>query len=264
MLMQGKKGLIVGVANDHSIAWGIASALHKNGAQIALTYQGEAFKKRVTPLAESIGAHIAGDYDVEKPETCDAVFHNLQSLWSEIDFVVHSVAYSDKNELSGKFMNTTKENFLRTMHISAYSLTDMVRRAYPLMKKGGSVLTLTYLGAERVVPNYNVMGVAKSALEASVRYLANDLGEDNIRINALSAGPMRTLAGSAVGSARSVYSFNQTHAPLRRNLTQDDIGNAALFLLSDMSSGVTGETLYADAGYHVIGVPNMNREEKLA
>jgi enoyl-[acyl-carrier protein] reductase I len=261
MLFQGKKGLIVGVANEKSIAWGIAKSLHAQGAQIALTYQGEAFEKRVRPLATEINAHIVGDCDVEKNETLDTVFNNVNTVFPEgIDFFVHAVAYSDKSELKGYFMNTTRENFLRTMNISCYSLIEMTKRVVPLMKNNnGSILTLSYLGAERVVPNYNVMGVAKSALESSVRYLAHDLGDKNIRVNAVSAGPMRTLAGSAIGSARAMYAFNAQQAPLRRNLTLEDVGNASMFLLSDLASGITGEIMYVDAGYNTLGVPHFNQ-----
>jgi enoyl-[acyl-carrier protein] reductase I len=261
MLFQGKKGLIVGVANEKSIAWGIAKSLHAQGAQIALTYQGDAFEKRVRPLAQEINAHIVGDCDVEKNETLDTIFNNLQTVFPEgIDFLVHAVAYSDKSELKGYFMNTTRENFLRTMNISCYSLIEMTRRVVPLMKNdSGSILTLSYLGAERVVPNYNVMGIAKSALESSVRYLAHDLGDKNIRVNAVSAGPMRTLAGSAIGSARAMYAFNAQQAPLRRNLTLEDVGNASMFLLSDLASGITGEIMYVDAGYNTLGVPHFNQ-----
>jgi enoyl-[acyl-carrier protein] reductase I len=260
MLFQGKKGLIVGVANEKSIAWGIAKSLHAQGAEIALTFQGEAFEKRVRPLAHEINAHIVGDCDVEKNETLDTIFANLETVFPDgIDFFVHAVAYSDKSELKGYFMNTTRENFLRTMNISCYSLVEMTRRVVPLMKNNsGSILTLSYLGAERVVPNYNVMGIAKSALESSVRYLAHDLGDKNIRVNAVSAGPMRTLAGSAIGSARAMYAFNAQQAPLRRNLTLEDVGNASMFLLSDLASGITGEIMYVDAGYNTLGVPHFN------
>jgi len=259
MLFKGKKGLIVGVANDKSIAWGIAKSLHSQGAEIALTFQGEAFEKRVRPLAQEINAHIVGDCDVEKDETLDIVFDNLKNVYPDgIDFFVHAVAFSDKSELKGYFMDTTKENFLRTMNISCYSLIEMTRRIVPMMhNKNGSILTLSYLGAERVVPNYNVMGVAKSALESSVRYLAHDLGEQNIRVNAVSAGPMRTLAGSAIGSARAMYAFNAQQAPLKRNLTLEDVGNASMFLLSDMATGITGEIMYVDAGYNTLGVPKF-------
>ncbi len=261
MLFQGKKGLVVGVANEKSIAWGIAKSLYAQGASIALTYQGEAFEKRVRPLATEINAHIVGDCDVEKNETLDTVFNNVNAVFPDgIDFFVHAVAYSDKSELKGYFMNTTRDNFLRTMNISCYSLIEMTRRVVPLMKNNnGSILTLSYLGAERVVPNYNVMGVAKSALESSVRYLAHDLGEKNIRVNAVSAGPMRTLAGSAIGSARAMYAFNAQQAPLRRNLTLQDVGNASMFLLSDLASGITGEIMYVDAGYNTLGVPQFNQ-----
>lgn len=263
MILKGKKALIIGVANDRSIAWGIAKSLHEQGAEIALTYQGDAFEKRVRPLAETINGHIVGDCDVTDPAKLDAVFEKTSEVFDgEFDYLVHSVAYSDKSELKGKFLDTSRENFLNSMDISCYSLVDTTRRAIPMMKNGGSVITLSYLGAERVVPNYNVMGVAKAALEASVRYLANDLGRDNIRVNAISAGPMRTLAGSVIGSARAMYGFNAMHAPLGRSMTLEDIGGAGLFLLSDLSSGMTGETLYVDAGYHNIGVPDLSRDKK--
>lgn len=262
-MLKGKKALIMGVANDHSIAWGIAEALNKQGVSLAFTYQGDAFAKRVRPLAESVGGHIVGDCDVTNVDSLDKVFAKTSEIFEgEIDYFVHSVAYSDKSELKGKFLDTTKQNFLNTMDISCYSLVETVRRCVPLMSKGGSIITLSYLGAERIVPNYNVMGVAKAALEASVRYLANDLGRDGVRVNAISAGPMRTLAGSAIGSARAMYSFNATYSPLGRNMTLEDIGGAGVFLLSDLSSGVTGETLYVDAGYHNIGVPDLTRETK--
>ena len=256
MILKGKKGLILGVANDHSIAWGIAQSLHHAGAELAFTYQGAAFEKRVRPLAESISGHIVGDCDVTNSESLDTVFERTANIFdSEIDFLVHSVAYSDKSELKGKYLDTTRSNFLNTMDISCYSLVDTARRSVAMMKNGGSIITLSYLGAERVVPNYNVMGVAKAALEASVRYLANDLGRDNIRVNAISAGPMRTL-----GSARAMYNFNAAYSPLGRNMTLEDIGGAGLFLLSDLSSGITGETLYVDAGFHNMGVPDLTLE----
>ncbi|MFT6072795.1 MAG: enoyl-[acyl-carrier protein] reductase I [Alphaproteobacteria bacterium] len=260
MLFQGKKGLIVGVANDKSIAWGIAKALHAQGAEIALTYQGDAFEKRVRPLAQEINAHIVGNCDAEQTDTIEAVFKNVADIFPDgIDFFVHAIAFSDKSELKGYFMDTTKENFLRTMNISCYSLVEMTRYVVPMMKdRNGSILTLSYLGAERVVPNYNVMGVAKSALESSVRYLAHDLGDRNIRVNAVSAGPMRTLAGSAIGSARAMYAFNAQQAPLKRNLTLEEVGNASMFLLSDLASGITGEIMYVDAGYNTLGVPRFN------
>ena len=258
--MHGKRGLVMGVANDHSIAWGIASMLAKHGAEMAFTYQGDAFGKRVQPLAESIGSTLVLPSDVSNPDSLDTVFDTLKSEWGQLDFLVHAIAYSKKEELKGRYSATTRDNFLHTMDISCYSLTDLSRRAIPLMTNGGSILTLTYLGAERVLPNYNVMGVAKAALEASVRYLAADLGNDNIRVNAVSPGPMRTLAGSAVGSARKVFKFNAENAPLKRTATLDEVGGAALYLLSDLGSGTTGETIYVDGGYHAMG---MVAEENL-
>ncbi len=257
-LMAGKRGLVIGVANDHSIAWGIARMLARHGAAMAFTYQDEALRKRVEPLAKSTGADLIMPCDVEDAATLDDAFATLTDNWGSLDFVVHAVAYSDKNELRGRYVDTTRGNFARTMRISCYSFTDIARRAAPLMAGGGSLVTLTYLGAERVMPSYNVMGVAKAALEASVRYLANDLGPRAIRVNALSAGPMRTLAGSAIGDARYVYHYNRDHAPLRRNVLLDEVGGAALYLLSDLSRGVTGEVMHVDAGFHVVGIPNPN------
>lgn len=257
-LMAGKRGLVIGVANDHSIAWGIARMLAQHGAAMAFTYQDDALRKRVEPLARSTGADLIMPCDVEDAATLDDAFATLADNWGSLDFVVHAVAYSDKNELRGRYVDTTRQNFARTMRISCYSFTDIARRAVPLMTNGGSLVTLTYLGSERVMPSYNVMGVAKAALEASVRYLANDLGPRAIRVNALSAGPMRTLAGSAIGDARYVYHYNRDHAPLRRNVQLDEVGSAALYLLSDLSRGVTGEVMYVDAGFHVIGIPNPN------
>ncbi len=259
-LMQGKRGLVMGVANDHSIAWGIARTLASQGAHMAFTYQGDSFGKRVKPLAESVGSSLVLPADVQDAGSLDAVFSTLDSEWGGLDFLVHAIAYSDKNELKGRYVDTTRGNFLNTMDISCFSLTDLAQRARPLMKDGGSIITLTYLGAERVLPNYNVMGVAKAALEASVRYLAADLGPDGIRVNAVSPGPMRTLAGSAVGSARKVYNFNARNAPLRRTAALDEVGGAALYLLSDMGGGTTGEVIYVDGGYHAMG---MVAEENL-
>ena len=254
-LMAGKKGLVMGVANNHSIAWGIAQALHGQGAGLAFTYQGEAFQRRVEPLAQSVGSEIVMPCDVEDDASIDAVFEQLGAAWGTIDFLVHAVAYSDKEELKGRYLDTTAENFSRTLRISCYSFTALARRAEALMPNGGSLLTLTYLGAERVMPNYNVMGVAKAALETSVRYLANDLGPNGIRVNAISAGPMRTLAGSAIADARYVYKFNQTAAPLRRNVALEEVGGAGLYLLSPLSGGVTGEVHHVDCGFHAIGMP---------
>ena len=255
-LMAGRRGLIMGVANNHSIAWGIAQALHAQGAQLAFTYQGDAFRRRVEPLAQSIGADLVVPCDVEDEAAMADGFARLAGDWGGLDFVVHAIAYSDKDQLKGRYVDTTRENFLRTMQISCFSFTSIAQRAAMLMPNGGSLLTLSYLGAERVMPNYNVMGVAKAALEASVRYLANDLGPQAIRVNALSAGPMRTLAGSAIANARYVYKFNQVNAPLRRSVTLEDIGGAALYLLSPLSAGVTGEVHHVDAGFHAVGMPS--------
>jgi enoyl-[acyl-carrier protein] reductase I len=261
-MMRGKRGLILGVANDHSIAWGIAKATAAQGADLAFTYQAESFAKRVTPLAESVGGRIVLPCDVEDDASIDAVFGALEEAWGGLDFVVHSIAYSDKEELTGLFLDTTRRNFARTLDISCYSFTGIARRAAPLMTRGGSLLTLTYSGSERVMPNYNVMGVAKAALEASVRYLAVDLGARGIRVNALSAGPMRTLAGSAVGGAREVYRWNAEYSPLRRNVQLDDVGGAGLYLLSDLAAGVTGEVMHVDSGYNAVGVPDLLRHRE--
>jgi enoyl-[acyl-carrier protein] reductase I len=255
-LMKGKRGLIMGVANSHSIAWGIAQAVAAQGAELAFTYQGEALGKRVKPLAESLGSSIILPCDVEDIATVDAVFDSLRDQWGSIDFAVHAIGFSDKNELKGLYVDaTSRENFQRTMVISCFSFTELAQRAAKLMPNGGSLLTLTYGGATRVMPNYNVMGVAKAALEASVRYLAADLGPQNIRVNAISAGPIRTLAGAGIAEARSMYNFQQQHSPLRRSLTIEDIGGAGLYFLSSLSSGVTGEIHFADAGYNIISMP---------
>lgn len=253
-LMAGKKGLVMGVANDRSIAWGIAQAASAQGAQLAFTYQGEALEKRVRPLADSVGASLVLPCDVTDNASMDAVFAAVEREWGRLDFLVHAIAYSDKEELKGKYVDTSAENFSRTMMISAYSFTALCRRAAPLMTAGGSLITLTYYGAERVMPHYNVMGVAKAALEASVRYLAMDLGDQNIRVNALSAGPIKTLAASGIGDFRYILKWNQYNSPLRRNVTLDDIAGAGLYLLSDLSSGVTGEVHHVDCGYHVVGM----------
>ena len=245
----------MGVANDHSIAWGIAKMLHGHGAELAFTYQGEAFAKRVLPLAQSLGSKLVLPCDVEDDAGIAGTFDQLRKSWSQIDFVVHAIAYSDKEELKGRYLDTTRENFRQSLDISCYSFTAVAQKALPLMTKGGALLTLSYSGAERVMPNYNVMGVAKAALEASVRYLAADLGPNNVRVNAISAGPMRTLAGSAIGSARYVYKFTRDHSPLRKNIQLEEVGGAALYLLSDLSAGVTGEVHHVDAGYNVIGMP---------
>lgn len=258
-LMAGSRGLILGIANDHSIAWGIAEALAAHGAELAITYQGETFAKRVIPLAESLGAGIVADCDVEDNASLDAVFERIGSAWGGLDFVVHSIAYSDKSELSGRYVDTTRENFARTMMISCFSFTSVARRAAALMANGGGMLTLSYSGAERVMPQYNVMGVAKAALEASVRSLAVDLGDKAIRVNAISAGPMRTLAGSAIGAARQILRWNQDHAPLQRNVALGDIGGAALYLLSGLSGGVTGEVHHVDSGYNIVSVPGLTQ-----
>ncbi len=253
-MMDGKKGLIMGVANDHSIAWGIAKALHAQGAEMAFTYQGDAFKKRVAPLIETLGADTLLECDVSNEEDIDSVFEALSQKWGQLDFIVHSLAYSDKNELTGRYVDTSLDNFVNSMTISCYSFTSVMRRAVPLMKEGGSAITLSYYGAEKVMPNYNVMGVAKAALEASVRYLAADLGPDGIRVNSLSAGPMRTLAGSAIGAARKTFKYNAITAPLRRPVGLDELGQTGLYLLSDMSSAVTGENHHVDCGFNVIGM----------
>src|SRR5215510_9298612 len=254
-LMAGKRGLIMGVANDHSIAWGIARMLAGSGAELAFTFQGDAQAKRVRPLAESVGSKLVLPCDVENDAELATVFDTLAEAWGSLDFLVHSLAYSDRNELKGRYVDTSRQNFVSTLSISCYSFTDVARRAARLMKSGGSLVTLTYGGATRVMPNYNVMGVAKAALEASVRYLAADLGKDKIRVNAISAGPMRTLAGSVVGDARLVFKWNKAHSPLKTNVELDHVGGAALYLLSELSGGVTGEVHFVDAGYHVIGMP---------
>ena len=258
-LMDGKRGLIMGVANDHSIAWGIARTLHAHGAELAFTYQGEAFGKRVRPLAESVGSVATLPCDVDSAEDLDTVVETLSAAWGRIDFVVHAIAYSDKEELKGRYLDTSRSNFAKTLAISCYSFTAVAQRVAPLMTDGGSLITLSYLGAQRVTPNYNVMGVAKAALEASVRYLSADLGPDGIRVNAISAGPMRTLAGSAIADARFVFGWSKQHAPLKRSVLLDEVGSAGLYLLSDLSIGVTGEVHYVDAGYNVIGIPSPAR-----
>lgn len=253
-LMKGKRGLIMGVANDRSIAWGIAKTMAAEGAELAFSYQGEAFGRRLAPLAEGIGSTMLLDVDVTDEASMDACFERIGEEWGELDFVVHAIAFSDKAELTGRFADTTRKNFLNSLDISCYSLVDVARRAQPLMKNGGSIVTMTFLGAQRVMPNYNVMGVAKAALEASVRYLANDLGPDGVRVNAISPGPMRTLAGSAIGGARKVYKETEANAPLRRNASLENVGGAALYLLSEMGGGTTGEVLFVDGGYHATGM----------
>ena len=253
-LMAGKQGLIMGVANDRSLAWGIAKAVHAQGARLAFTYQGEALGRRVRPLAGSLDSDFVVEADVTAEASLDALFLEIGERWRRLDFVVHAIAFSDKNELTGKYLDTTRANFLRTLDISCFSFTDICRRAALLMTSGGSLLTLTYAGAERVMPHYNVMGVAKAALEASVKYLAVDLGGDNIRVNAISAGPIKTLAASGIGDFRYILKWNQLNSPLKRNTTIEDVGGAAVYLLSDLSGGVTGEVHHVDSGYHVVGM----------
>ena len=256
-LMQGRRGLIMGVANDHSIAWGIAKTVAANGAELAFTYHGEALGRRVRPLAESLGSKLVLPCDVEDLSSVDGAFAALKDTWGGLDFVVHAIAFSDRNELKGRYADTTRENFSRTMLISCFSFTEIAKRAAELMpEQGGALLTLTYGGSLRVMPNYNVMGVAKAALEASVRYLAADFGPRAIRVNAISAGPIRTLAGSGIADARAMFAFQQRHAPLRRNVTIDEVGGAALYLLSNLSSGVTGDIHYVDSGYNIISMPS--------
>lgn len=254
-LMAGKRGLIMGLANDKSLAWGISKALHAQGAELAFSYQGDALAKRVRPLAEELGSDFLIDCDVSDMEKLDAAFEEVRAKWGKLDFVVHAIGFSDKNELRGKYVDTSLDNFLMTMNISAYSLVAVARRAAEMMPNGGSILTLTYYGAEKVIPHYNVMGVAKAALEASVRYLAADLGPDNIRVNAISAGPMRTLAGAVIGSARTTFKYNVMTAPLRRSVELEELGGSALYLLSDLSSAVTGEVHYVDCGFNAVGMP---------
>jgi enoyl-[acyl-carrier protein] reductase I len=255
-LMKGKRGLIMGVANDHSIAWGIAKAVAAQGAELAFTYQGEALGKRVRPLAEQLGVPLVLPCDVEDIASVDQVFATLREKWGQLDFLVHAIAFSDKNELKGRYADTTRENFSRTMLISCFSFTEIARRAAELMPaSGGAMITLTFGGSSRVMPNYNVMGVAKAALEASVRYLAADFGSRGIRVNAISAGPIRTLAGSGIGDARAMFAFQQKHSPLGRGVTLNELGGSALYLLSELSGGVTGEIHYVDSGYNIISMP---------
>jgi enoyl-[acyl-carrier protein] reductase I len=254
-LMDGKRGLIMGVANDHSIAWGIAKALAAHGATLAFTYQGEALGKRVKPLATSVGADLVLPCDVENIDSVDTVFAEIDKQWGGLDFLVHAVGFSDKSELKGRYADTTRSNFIRTMVISCFSFTEVAKRAAGLMGPGGAMITLTYNGGQRTMPNYNVMGVAKAALESSVRYLAVDFGKDNIRVNAISAGPIRTLAGAGINDARFMFSFQQQHSPLGRGVTLDELGGAALYLLSDLSGGVTGEIHFVDCGYNIIAMP---------
>ncbi len=253
-LMQGKRGLVMGVANDKSIAWAIASACHAQGAELAFTFQGDALKKRVVPLAESVGSDLVLPCDVTDAASMDAVFAEIGARWGRLDFLIHAIAYADKAELKGRYIETSLENFRTSLEISCYSFTAVAHRAEPLMAEGGSLLTLTYYGAEKVMPHYNVMGVAKAALEASVRYLAADLGPKGIRVNALSAGPIKTLAASGIGDFRYILKWNEYNAPLRRNVSRDDVGKAGFYLLSDLASGVTGECHHVDCGYHVVGM----------
>jgi enoyl-[acyl-carrier protein] reductase I len=255
-LMQGKRGLIMGVANDHSIAWGIAKTLSAQGAELAFTYQGEALGKRVKPLAQSLGAELVLPCDVEDIASVDGLFATLKEKWGKLDFVVHAIGFSDKNELKGRYADTTRANFSRTMVISCFSFTEVAKRAAEMMPDGGSIITLTFGGSTRMLPNYNVMGVAKAALEASTRYLAADFGRQGIRVNAISAGPVRTLAGSGIGDARAMFGFMQKHSPLGRGVTLDELGGSALYLLSDLSGGVTGEVHFVDSGYNIIAMPH--------
>ena len=266
-IMKGKRGIVMGVANDRSIAWGIAEAVAKQGAEIAFTYQGDALEKRVRPLAETVGSNIIIPCDVSRDDAIDETFNLLKEKWDTIDFVVHAIAYSDKEELKGEYVDTTRENFYKTMDISVYSFTAVAQRAAKMMPNGGSMITLTYYGAEKVMPHYNVMGVAKAALESSVRYLAADLGNDKIRVNSVSAGPIKTLAASGIGDFRYILKWNQYNSPLRRNVTLNDVGGCGVYLLSDLSAGVTGETHHVDCGYHVVGMkaidaPDMSPEKK--
>ncbi|MBN9589330.1 MAG: enoyl-[acyl-carrier-protein] reductase [Alphaproteobacteria bacterium 64-11] len=266
-LMKGKRGLVMGVANQHSIAWGIAQALHGAGAELAFSYQGDLFRKRVVPLVESLNPAATVDCDVSDPVSIDAAFAELGKVWDRMDFLVHAIAFSDKEQLKGRYLDTSPENFRMTMDISCYSFTAVAQRAEKLMHQGGSMVTLTYYGAERVMPHYNVMGVAKAALEASVRYMAEDLGKKNIRVNSISAGPIKTLAFAGIADSRYILKWNEYNSPLRRSVTQGEVGNSALFLLSDLGSAVTGENLHVDAGYHIVGMkaedaPDINVVQK--
>jgi enoyl-[acyl-carrier protein] reductase I len=263
-LMAGKKGLVMGVANHRSIAWGIAKACHEHGAKLAFTFQGEALEKRVRPLAQSIGSDMILACDVTDKTSIDSTFAAIEKQWGGLDFLVHAIAFSNKDELKGRYLDTTPENFQLTMNVSCYSFTAVAQRAVPLMKEGGSLLTLTYYGAERVMPHYNVMGVAKAALEASVRYLAADLGDLNIRVNAISAGPIKTLAASGIGDFNYILKWNELNAPLKRNVSTEEVGNAGLYLLSNLSTGVTGEVMHVDAGYHVVGMIKTSSAKQLS
>jgi len=262
-LMSGKRGLVMGVANDHSIAWGIAKRLAEQGATLAFTYQGDAFGRRVKPLAEKLGSSLVLPCDVEDSASVDAVFEALGAEWGSLDFIVHAIGFSDKNELKGLYAETSRENFIRTMVISCYSFTECARKAAPLMLNGGSMVTLTYAGSTRIMPNYNVMGVAKAGLEASVRYLANDYGPRGIRVNAISAGPIRTLAGAGISDSRQMLSYQQRNSPLRRSVTIDEVGGSALYLLSDLSTGVTGEVHFVDSGYHIVSMPVLDELRRI-
>jgi len=262
--MAGKKGLIMGVANERSIAWAISKACHDAGAKLAFTFQGEALEKRVRPLAKSVDSEIVAQCDVTDPASIDGVFAEVEKKWGELDFLVHAIAFSNKDQLKGKYLATTADNFALTMNVSCYSFTAVAQRAVPLMKNGGSLLTLTYYGAERVIPHYNVMGVAKAALEASVRYLAADLGEQAIRVNAISAGPIKTLAFAGIGDSRYILKWNELNSPLKRNVEPREVGNAALYLLSDLGTGMTGEVMHVDAGYHVVGMVKTSSAKQIA
>lgn len=263
-LVQHKKALILGLANERSIAWGIAKALHEQGAELAFTYQGETMEKRVRPLAEKLGSKLIMDCDVTDATTLDSVFDRLAQEWGQLDIIIHAVAYSDRNELKGLYVDTSLDNFLRSMHISCFSFTDICKRALPFMKEGGSCITLSYYGAEQVMPHYNVMGVAKAALEASVRYLANDLGPRGIRVNAISAGPVKTLAASGIGDFRFIFKWNELNAPLRTNITIEDVGNTALYLSSELGKSVTGEVIHVDCGYHTVGMIAVDNVSEIA
>ena len=263
-LMAGKRGLVMGVANDRSIAWGIAKAVHDQGAELAFTFQGEALEKRVRPLADSIGADLVLQCDVTDEASIERTFKEIEDKWGKIDFLVHAIAFSDKKELDGKYLDTSRDNFLRTMDISVYSFTAVAQKAVPMMNEGGSLVTLTYYGAEQVMPHYNVMGVAKAALEASVRYLATDVGGEGIRVNAISAGPIKTLAASGIGDFRYILKWNELNAPLKRNVTTEEVGNAGLFILSDLGSGVTGEVMHVDSGYHTVGMLSVDAAAETA
>ncbi len=264
LLMKGRRGLVMGVANDHSIAWGIAEKLAAQGAELAFTYQGEAFGRRVKPLAEKAGSSIVLPCDVEDAASVDSCFTRLADEWGGLDFIVHAIGFSDKNELKGLYADTSRENFQRTMLISCFSFTEVARKAAAMMRNGGSMITLTYAGSVRVMPNYNVMGVAKAALEASVRYLANDYGPRGIRVNGISAGPVRTLAGAGISDARHMFAYQARNAPLRRTVTIEEVGNSALYLLSDLSSGVTGEIHYVDSGYNIVSMPKLDELKRLS